>query len=160
MVMQRLPFIKGEIDHSNGIPAMDIKEVQTVAQACRRGLERLSTQSGSMFCGFPLAACGPAAEIVGRILKEEFGCDGVYVCGNGHPRLKPGQSHAWYETANYIIDITHDQFGGTGLCGWVFDRSEGWHAEFTELEVRPGFCTPRDWPWYPFDGYLASLQEL
>jgi hypothetical protein len=138
----------------------DLKKIQEIAEGCRRGLQSRANQSGSMFFGFPKASCGPAAEIVGRILKEKLDCYGVYVCGDGHPSLEHGQSHAWYEVGNYIIDITHDQFQGTGLSGWVFERETGWHAEFTNLAPRNGFCMPNGWPCYPFDGYHAALNEV
>ncbi len=138
----------------------DIKRVQAIAEACRRGLKILENRSGSMFFGFPVASCGPAAEIVGRILKEKLNYDGRYVCGDGHPGLEPSQSHAWYEVGNYIVDITHDQFEGTGLSGWVFDRAAGWHAQFMNLDHRDGFCMPSGWPCYPFDGYQAALDEV
>jgi hypothetical protein len=44
--------------------------------------------------------------------------------GNLYARLKPGQSHAWYDVVDYIIDIIYDHFEGTGSRGWVFLR--GW----------------------------------
>jgi hypothetical protein len=142
------------------IAVTDIIKIQEVAESCRRGLESLTNRSGSVFFKFPVASCGPAAEIVGRILKEKLGCNGVYVCGVGHPDLRSNQSHAWFEIGNYIIDITYDQFPSTGLSGWVFERGVGWHAEFTTLDVREGFCTQNGWPDYPFDGYGAALNEF
>jgi hypothetical protein len=131
-----------------------------LAEGCREGLKSLSGQSRSMFSGFPMGSCGPAAEIVGRILKEKAGYDGQYVCGRQHRRLKPSQTHAWYEVDDYIIDITHDQFDDVGLTGWVFRSGQGWHAEFADLDRRDGFSTPINWPDYPHDGYQAVIQEL
>jgi hypothetical protein len=134
--------------------------LEALVESCRAALNSLSDQSGSMFSGFPKGSCGPAAEIVGRILKEEAGFDGRYVCGSRHRSLKPSQTHAWYEVGDYIIDITHDQFEGTGLKGWVFRRGQGWHAEFADLDPREGFCMPIGWPCYPHDGYQAITQVL
>lgn len=138
----------------------DVATLQELAECCRRGLQSHSDQPGSMFSGFPKGSCGSAAEIVGRIMKEEAGYNGMYVCGSGHARLKPSQTHAWYEVGAYIIDITYDQFEGTGLTGWVFRRGEGWHAEFADLSPRNDFCMPTGWPSYPFDGYQAVTQEI
>jgi hypothetical protein len=138
----------------------DLAVIRKFAEGCRRGLQSLANHSDSMFSGFPNGSCGPSAEIVGRIIKEEAGYDGVYVCGSGHAKLKPSQTHAWYEVGAYIIDITYDQFEGTGLTGWVFRRGEGWHAEFSDLDPRIGFCMPTGWPCYPFDGYQAVTQEV
>lgn len=138
----------------------DIAQIRAVADGCRRGLERLANQRGSMFCTFPSAACGPAAEIVGRILKEELGLEGVYVCGDGHPDLSPAQSHAWFEVERFIVDITYDQFQGTGLSGWVFEHGSDWHSRFSDLDRRDGFCMPNGWPYYPFDGYRLALEEV
>jgi type IV secretion system protein VirB9 len=61
---------------------------------------------------------------------------------------------------DYIIDITHDQFQDTGLSGWVFERGEGWYAQFADLDPRYGFCMPSGWPSYPFEGYRAALDEV
>ena len=139
----------------------DLALIQSLAERCRCGLQQLAGESSSMFYGFPSASCGPAAEIVGRIMKEDGGFEGRYVCGTVHPRLRPSQSHAWFEVGVYLIDITHDQFENTGLTGWVFKRGTGWHSEFEHLDPRDGFCMPSGWPAYPFDGYsaIASLKE-
>lgn len=47
------------------------------AAACRRGLESLAGQRSSIFSGFPKGSCGPAAELVGRLLEERFGLKGT-----------------------------------------------------------------------------------
>ncbi|WP_194725040.1 hypothetical protein [Noviherbaspirillum malthae] len=138
----------------------DITKIRAIAEACRSGLESLTNRAESGFFGFPTATCGFSAEIVGRLLKEKLNFDGIYVNGDGHPRLTPSQSHAWYEVGDYIIDITHDQFKGTGLSGWVFKRGEGWHTQFANVCRREGFCMPKGWPCYPFDGYQAALDEV
>lgn len=138
----------------------DLALIQLLAESCRRGLQSLAMKPGSMFSGFPAGSCGPAAEIVGRIMKEEGGYDGFYVCGCGHARLELSQTHAWYEVGDYVIDITHDQFEDTGLTGWVFRRGAGWHTEFDDLDSREGFCGPSGWPSYPFDGYSTVTQGI
>lgn len=139
---------------------MNRTELESFAIACRKGLETCAGRPGSMFYQFPIASCGPAAEIVGRLAKEVLNADGNYVYGSHHPALKAEQTHAWFEVADYIIDITHDQFLGTGLTGWVFESGEGWHAQFAELAPRVGFCMPSGWPSYPFDGYQAALDAV
>jgi hypothetical protein len=113
-----------------------------------------------MFADFPRGACGPATEIVARLLKEQLGYDGMYVCGDGHPELSAEQTHAWFEVGNVLIDVTYDQFEGTGLSGWLFARDTGWHAQFKNIERRHGFCVPSGWPRYPHDGYRAALESL
>lgn len=139
---------------------IDRAELEKIAAACRHGLLSLAGTKYSMFYGFPRAACGPAAEIVGRILQERLQYEGAYVCGSDHPQLECEFSHAWFEVADFIIDITHDQFQGTGLSGWVFERGTGWHAQFSEIDARKGFCMPSGWPFYPHDGYRAALEEV
>lgn len=139
---------------------VDIAVLQELAKCCRRGLQSISNQSGSMFSGFPKGSCGPAAELVGRVMYEVAGYEGLYVCGSGHTKLKPSQTHAWYEIGDYIIDITHDQFPEACLSGWVFNRSFGWHADFVDLDSRSGFCMPNGWPCYPFDGYQAITNNI
>lgn len=134
----------------------DLTKIEAIADSCRSALEGLAKSKGSMFYDFPLGACGPAAEIVGRILKEQLGLDGTYVCGTGHPELKSNQTHAWYEVSNCTVDITYDQFCNVDLKGWVFRSKSTWHAKFQELDPRDGFCGPEGWPCYPFDGYEAA----
>lgn len=107
----------------NAVPTnVDTRAFAQFAQACRSGLEQLANRAGSMFNGFPVAACGPAAELVGRLLQERMGLEGVYVCGVGHPTLVENQSHAWFEACGFIFDLTHDQFPDTGVNGWVLPR--------------------------------------
>lgn len=138
---------------------IDRAELEKVAAACRRGLLSLANTAGSQFHGFPRGTCGGASEIVGRLLKEALQCDGVYVFGCRHPQLKPEASHAWFEVGDFIIDITYDQFQGTGLSGWVFERGAGWHAQFLSLKSQ-NLCPPSGWFTYPYDGYKAALEEV
>lgn len=70
------------------------------------------------------------------------------------------QTHAWFEVGVQLIDITHDQFRGTDVKGWVLLASNAWHAAFAEIERRAGFCAPSGWPSYPHDGYAAIVDEL
>jgi hypothetical protein len=91
---------------------IDRASIEKIAIACRRGLNSLYGTRGSTFADFPRGACGPASEIVGRLLKEQLHYDGVYVCGCEHPGLPADQSHAWFEVADVLIDITYDQFDG------------------------------------------------
>lgn len=134
--------------------------LEAVAQRCREGLATLTDNDSSSMSAFPKARCGNAAEIVGRILKEKAGLDGRYVCGSEHAAMKPSQSHAWYEVDDYIIDVTHDQFEGTGLTGWVFPCNHSWYAKFATQKRTDGFCMPNQWPSYPHDGYEAARQML
>jgi len=139
---------------------VELSALARAALACRTGLSSLSTNSASMFRGFPRGACGPASEVLGRILSDEFGLEGFYVCGRDHHRLKREQSHAWVEIDGFIVDITHDQFRDTGAIGWVLLQNSPWHAGFRDVTRRPGFCTPDGWPMYPHDGYAASRLAL
>ena len=76
----------------------NVTVLEQLAKCCRRGLVSLCELPGSAFSGFPKGSCGPAAEIVGRILKEEAGYEGVYVCGHRHPQLKPWPSPTTTDT--------------------------------------------------------------
>lgn len=139
----------------------DKQTLERFAAACRRGLETLATQQGSIFQGFPKGACGPASELVGRLLQERLGLTGLYVCGSDHFGLASAtQTHAWFEVGGFIIDITHDQFGETGVEGWVVPVTSAWHARFRDIDGRAGFCMPSGWPMYPHEGYRAMLEAL
>jgi hypothetical protein len=114
-----------------------------------------------MFQGFPKGACGPASELIGRLLQERLGQSGVYVCGSDHFGLASAtQSHAWFEVGDCIIDITHDQFGETGVEGWVVPVTSAWHGRFRSIDRRERFCMPSGWPMYPHEGYGAMARAL
>ena len=140
---------------------IDLENLEKIATACRVALVSLASKKGSKFHGFPEGTCGSASEVIGRILKEEFQIEGTYICADSHPQYDWDRSHAWVEVGDFIIDITHDQFEGTGLSGWVFERGMGWHAQFSEIvEHRNTFSTPENWKEYPHDGYRAALEKV
>jgi hypothetical protein len=110
-------------------------------------------ERGLGFGSFPNGTCGPVSELMGRIILERTGHEGIYVCGEGHPALKPQQSHAWLEVSGIIVDLTYDQFEGTDLTGWVHEASQ-WHAKF-DREPH-GLCLqPSQWGMYPYAAYAA-----
>ena len=114
-----------------------------------------------MFFGFPHGTCGPATELIGRLLQERMGLLGVCVTGNDHPGLTSAdQSHAWFEVDDWIIDIARDQFEGTSIAGWVVPVNSTWYGQFRSIDRRRGFCMPSGWPTYPYDGYAAMSRAL
>jgi hypothetical protein len=131
-----------------------------LASAARKALEGLVSSNDNMFHMFPLGACGPTAELVGRVLAERLQLASVYVCGSDHPDLTPNHSHAWTEVGPFIVDLTHDQFQATGVAGWVLPSSSKWHAQFRDKDRRSGFCMPSDWPMYPHSAYSAIIAQL
>ena len=135
-------------------------DLEIVATACRCGLSTLGPSQWSMFSGFPKGACGPASEIIGRLLKEFLQYEGFYVIGSRHRKLEPDATHAWFEVGEFVIDITYDQFPGTGLKGWVFQGKTKWHSQFRSLARRTGFSSSDKWECYPHDGYDAAIDEI
>jgi len=120
---------------------------------CRRSLLSLRPQQrGIGIQSFPHGTCGVVTELTGRLLYEMTGEQGAHVCGTGHPDLGALQSHAWLEVRGYIVDLTHDQFQGTGMTGWVAQASD-WHAKF-EREVYPFRRSPRG-ALYAHEAYVA-----
>ncbi len=130
------------------------------AAACREGLASLGLRPRSMFAGFPVAACGPASELIGRAARERLGLEGHYVSGVGHPTLIEGQTHAWFEVEDQIIDVTHDQFAGVVLGAWVLPVAHEWYKKFHDIERLPGYCMPSGWPSYPHEGFRAIEAAL
>lgn len=128
--------------------------LELLAAAARAGLEAMTPkQRGLEFGSFPHGTCGPVSELMGRIVLERTGREGIYVCGHGHPALQPQQSHAWLEVDGLIIDLTYDQFEGTGLTGWVHKTSP-WHARFDREQH--GLCLqPSLWGMYSYAAYAA-----
>lgn len=121
---------------------------------CRKSLVALKPQQrGIGIRHFPHGTCGVVTEMTGRLLYEMTGERGAHVCGTCHPDLGALQSHAWLEVQGFIVDLTHDQFEGTGLDGWV-TQSSAWHTKF-EREVHPLRLAPRVEPLYAHDTYLA-----
>lgn len=90
---------------------------------------------------------------MGRIVLEKTGHKGMYVCGAGDPELRSQQLHAWLEVGGYIVDLTHDQFPGAGLDGWVFEHTR-WHAAF-KREITQLCIQPSQWGQYPYAAYAA-----
>jgi len=134
-------------------------QVTELARAARAGLEATPAKDlGLGFGSFPHGTCGPVAELMGRIVLEQTGQTGIYVCGGGHPALGPQQSHAWLEVGGLIVDLTHDQFEHTGLVGWVFETSS-WHARF-ERDINELCLSPAQWGQYPHAAYGAMTGAL
>lgn len=133
--------------------------LEDLAGHCRRALEAMTmSERGARLRDFPHGACGDAAEVFGRIVRETMGRVGVYALGGSHPELPPQQSHAWFELDGLIVDLTHDQFPDTGLQGWVFVRSP-WHAKFTV--ERLSLCLdPTSWMEYPHAAYRAMRDAV
>jgi hypothetical protein len=103
--------------------------ITALASVCREALEQMSMrQRGVALMQFPRGACGAATELMGRLVFEATNMTGLYLCGIGHPDM-PQQTHGWLELGGLLVDLTHDQFSGTGLVGWVFEASP-WHAKF------------------------------
>jgi len=134
--------------------------ISRVAEACRFGLEGLASSRSFTFQGFPVSACGPASDVVGRVLWETLQYQGFYICGRHHSDLENEATHAWFEVGPFIVDITHDQFKKTGLSGWVFEKKTLWYSKFASQKRRKGFCSPSDWTGYPNDGYEAAMLEV
>lgn len=122
--------------------AINQPDLEIIATACRRGLSTLAFSEYSLLKGFPGGACGPASEILGRALQDFLQYEGYYICGSRHSSYKREATHAWVEVGDYIIDITHDQFEGAGLSGWVFYGGSAWHLNFEAIDKRKGFSMP------------------
>lgn len=142
---------------------MDIKlTLIDFAETCRAAFDTMSTEErGDRFASFPSGTCGDVANLVARLLHEEFHLESEYICG----WFNPGESsatHAWVEVDGYIIDLTHDQFAagpyGTGLSDWVFERSE-WHQQLYRNPSAP-LLDPGDWPGFPYEAYEALRRSL
>jgi hypothetical protein len=113
----------------------DSHELERFVSVCRRALEGLAGKVGSPFMTFPSGCCGDASELLGYVLLERLGLQCTYICGSRHPQLGPHATHAWLETGNVIIDITHDQCANTGLVGWILHRTSRWHRQFRKRDV-------------------------
>ena len=97
-------------------------------------------QHGALFsyARFPAGSCGPASEILGRCIEEQFSVLPELVEGTGRPD-RQDVSHAWLAFDDLVVDVTHDQFEASGLepGRWVFARPSKWHANFCFLSRRP-----------------------
>lgn len=73
--------------------------LEDLAGHCRRALEAMTmSERGARLRDFPHGACGDAAEVFGRIVRETMGRVGVYALVEGATRscrpsnLTPGSS--------------------------------------------------------------------
>ncbi|ASA21276.1 hypothetical protein [Paenibacillus donghaensis] len=84
------------------------RKIYDSATLFRRAIEKMDISEYSMspwFNRFPRACCGDASNLLAKYLREQHGVETIYVCG-----WRKGQSHAWLEYNDLIIDITADQF--------------------------------------------------
>ena len=88
---------------------IDKNEVKMLAEVVRLAtIEVLKTPSFKYYDAieFPYGLCGVMSRTLGVILKEKYPNVAIeYVCGE-----RNGQSHAWIELKQYIVDITCEQF--------------------------------------------------
>ena len=76
---------------------------------------------------FPRGACGHAAELLGRYLRDMFAIESIYVLKDfwdSEGTWRGG--HAWLEHDGLIVDITGDQFGWPPV---IVTRSSSVHEE-------------------------------
>jgi hypothetical protein len=87
-----------------------IKQIRNLATKFRIGVEKCDRRSLPItFKEFPRGACGDAALLLGKYLKNEGFGSFQYVCGIRRLR-HTNQEHAWLRQEALIIDITADQF--------------------------------------------------
>ncbi|MEN7527492.1 MULTISPECIES: hypothetical protein [unclassified Cupriavidus] len=136
---------------------LNLAEIERVTVACRRGLELFAKAQPSLELRyFPAGACGDATTILGLLIEKYLGHSGTYICGWEHPNLRENQSHAWVLVSGILIDITHDQFPGTAISGWVFSGGTAWHDKFARQEDHGGFSSHLQWPPYLHEAYWAA----
>ena len=92
--------------------AQILADLKLTSIGFRQGLDRLDAVywSAQHVRCFPRGACGHAAELLGRYLRERLGIECTYVNGwivTSNERC----SHTWLEYRALVIDITADQFG-------------------------------------------------
>lgn len=122
------------------------------AAVCRSTLEGMEPdERDDDFLTFPHGACGATANLLAQVLFELWGIRSEIVLGQEHAHLRRSQSHAWLEVSGLTVDITHDQFAGTGLKGWVFAPSL-WHASFGSVRREP-LCS--EWWSFPVRAHAA-----
>ena len=77
------------------------------------------------FKNFPRGACGDTCEVLAEILKELGYGKFQYVTG----RRENGNSHAWLQQKNLVIDITADQFEEISTPIYIGPLNS-WYQEF------------------------------
>lgn len=133
---------------------IDQTELRKTATAVRQIFEETEPKSDDdPFRDFPSGACGPAAELLGRYLKQVIGLDAGYVKGT----RPDGQTHAWLQVNGTIIDITADQFGQDAV---IVTQESPWHDEWNASPPRPPACSPDQWRCYPHALWDAVLDGM
>lgn len=112
---------------------MNIDQIRSHAQEFRAAIEQMEISEfpgSSFFESFPSGCCSDTSELFAKYLSEN-GVKVEYVCGIN----ECGQSHAWIELENYIIDLTADQF--TDVSSKITITQERiWHTQFMIEERR------------------------
>lgn len=91
---------------------------------------------------FPRGACGHAAELLGRYLRDRLAIECTYVLKDfveADGTWRGG--HAWLEHDGLIIDITGDQFGWPPV---IVTRASARH-EGAEDNLRQGLTKDAQW---------------
>jgi hypothetical protein len=91
----------------------------------RRAIEECDkTRLPVSFISFPKGSCGDASLILAHYLKEKGLGEFDYILGG-----RMGKSHGWLKQAEFIIDITADQFEDNNEKVIVTVNPK-WHNEF------------------------------
>lgn len=102
------------------------QDVLSIATRFRKAVEELKPQLRSVcFKDFPRGSCGDASILLGEVLEELNLGDWVYRSG----KRADGQTHAWIERADVIVDITADQFPDISE-GVVVTSDRTWYTQF------------------------------
>ena len=107
---------------------------------------------------FPRGACGHAAELLGRYLRDTLGIEAQYVLRDFHDENGVWTGgHAWIEWDGYIIDISGDQFGWEPV---IIARSSSLHAAGVEAIRQPLTSDMRWWNSHAAPLYRAARAWL
>ena len=103
-----------------------IMEIKKLTTDFRNAIESMDTHEfgeSEWFSHFPRGCCGDTSDLLSKYLMSN-GIKAFYVSGTDR-----GQTHAWLEYNDYIIDITADQFPDISEKVLVTNNRQ-WHLRF------------------------------
>jgi hypothetical protein len=108
---------------------IEVERTARLATSFRRAIERCKPDIGYIvYKFFPAGACGDAAEMLARFLRENGSLNWSYVSAT-----RGEQSHAWLERDGVVVDITADQFPDAP-SDVIVEIESAWHRRYFAIQ--------------------------
>ncbi len=113
-----------------------LEEIEKLATAFRAAIVKCDPKHlPNTLQNFPRGACGDAALLLAKYLKDNNCGDFLYVLGQ-----RKNHSHAWLQSNDLIVDITADQFKDSTFQV-IVTEDHSWHSGFNgKVQHKADIC--------------------